>query len=120
MYGVVCGVHQKRERKRGREGERERSLGVTRYFVFLQAFTVFARDARMQEAVVSNFWNKHWLQMNETVVRFNLVNTRRATFRGLQSIHENKANPQTKTWNHGSFVISEGNVLSFFIIARFT
>lgn len=53
--------------------------------------------------------------MNETVVRFDLVNAQRdATFRGSQSIYENKANPQTKGWNRGSFVISEGNILSFY------
>lgn len=73
MYGVVCGVHQKK-RKRGREREGEKPRGDAVLY-FLQAFTVFAGDARMQEAVVSNFWNKHWLQMNETVVRFDLVNT---------------------------------------------
>lgn len=61
--------------------------------------------------------------MNEAVVRFDLANTWcYATFRGLQSIHENKANPLSKKqkqkknkkgWNQGSFVYSEGKILSY-------
>lgn len=66
-------------------------------FIFLQAFTVLAADARMQATGVSNFWNKHGLQMNEAVVRFNLVHTGcRATFRGLQSIPEKKSKSTDK------------------------
>ena len=84
MCGVVCGIHQK---------DREKPRGFALLY-FFQAFIVLTVDARMQEAVVPNFWNKHGLQMNETVVRFNLVNARRCTtFRGLQSICQNKANP---------------------------
>lgn len=32
----------------------------------------------------------------------------------MRSIYENKANPQTKGRIHGSFVISEGEILSFY------
>lgn len=81
---------------RRREGGSGRGRGASgdTLLYFLQAFTVLARDARMQEAVISNFWNKHWLQMNEAVVRFNLLNARRyATFGGLHGIYENKAKP---------------------------
>lgn len=35
-----------------RRGEGERSLRETRYFIFLQAFTVLARDARIQEELL--------------------------------------------------------------------
>lgn len=61
MYGVVCAVHQKiREGgERTREEERAReSLRVTWYFFFCKHLQFFAGDARMQEAVVSNFYNK--------------------------------------------------------------
>lgn len=110
MYDVVCGVHQK-PKPQGEAVLLSLSLSL---LLLLQAFAVLTGDARIQEAVVSNFWNKHRLQMNETVVRFNLVNTWcYATFRGFLNICENKANPQTKGWNHGSFVISEGKILSF-------
>lgn len=69
MYGVVCGVHQK-------EREQEEPQGDAPLHFFLQAFTVF--QPAMQECkrlLFLTFRNKHWLQMNETVVRFNLVNT---------------------------------------------
>lgn len=97
--------------------ESERSLGVTRYFGFFCKHLQFLHPEMREckRAAVSYSWNKHWLQMNETVVRFDLVNTwRRATFTGLRSIYENKANPQTKGRIHGSFVISEGEILSFY------
>lgn len=78
MYSVVCAVHQKkREREREQEKERE-PQGDAVLFCFFPSrkhLQFFCRDARMQEAVISNFWNKRRLQMNETVVRFNLVNT---------------------------------------------
>lgn len=52
VLSVVYISKRQKERERGKEKERERSLRVTRYFIFLQAFTVFAGDAGMQEAVV--------------------------------------------------------------------
>lgn len=67
------------------------------FFFFLQAFTVF--QPRMQECkrlLFPTFRNKHWLQMNETVVRFNLVKAWcRATYRGLPSVWENTTNSHT-------------------------
>lgn len=74
MYGVVSCVHQK-EREKEREREKPRGDAMLHYFFFCKHLQLFAGDARTQEAVVSNFWNTHWLQMNETVVRFDLVNT---------------------------------------------
>lgn len=45
MYGVVCGVHQKRGSER--EGEKPRGDAILYYyFFFLQAFTVFRRRCR--------------------------------------------------------------------------
>lgn len=95
MYAVVV-VHI---RQRGSS----RSPAATRHFFFpllsfvLQAFTVF--QLRMQECerlLFPTFRNKHWLQMNETVVRFNLVNAWcRATYGGLQSVWENKTKSHT-------------------------
>lgn len=76
MYAVVV-AHI---RQRGSS----RSPAATRHFFFfllllsfffLQAFTVF--QPRLQECerlLFPTFRNKYWLQMNETVVRFNLVN----------------------------------------------
>lgn len=73
MYGVVSCVHQKEsEKERAREASGRCNVS---FFFFCKRLQLFAGDARTQEAVVSNFWNKHWLQMNETVVRFNLVST---------------------------------------------
>lgn len=76
------------------EGEREKPRGDTLLYFFASIYSSCQRCKNTGRAVISNFCNKHWLQVNEAVVRFNLVNTRcYATFRGLHSIRENKAKP---------------------------
>lgn len=87
MYGVVCGVHQTGK-------GREKPQGDTLLYFFASIYSSCQRCKNTRRAVISNFRNKHWLQVNEAVVRFNLVNARcYATFRGLHSICENKAKP---------------------------
>lgn len=62
-------------RKRENKIERERSLGVTRYLFFASIYSFLPEMQECRRLLFLTSGTNIGSQMNETVVRFNLVNT---------------------------------------------
>lgn len=119
---LCCTSENKREgeREQERKRERERASGWRGTFFFASIYSFLPEMQECKRLLFLTSTTRRRLQMNETVVSFNLVNTwRYGTFRESQSIDENKANPQTKGWNQGwQFCHFRGKILSFFSYHR--